>query len=241
MTDSEWSPAVRPGAWAAVDTGLLRHRKLAGLKGRADVLYLACVLHCADDLTDGRVRSSAAARLLAEARARRADFDHLVAAGALEVAEDGDGWTVPGYLEWNPPRAWWDRKRELGRERQKRFREAARRKNTGLEPGGNALGDELRNGLRNAGDVTKDKERSSRALAGQARTQATEEPCLRCGNRFHPTADDQVFCPTCEPSLGAEKTAHKNPHLEGTPAPSQRIPSGGSRTLEQLAALLRDA
>lgn len=229
MDGVNWSPAVRPGAWAAVDVGLLRHRKLAALRGRADVLYLACVLHCADELTDGRVRQHAVRRLLLEARARRVDFNELVAAGLLADAQDGDGWDVVGYLEWNPPRSYWDRKRAQSAQRQQRWREARREAkgpaNRHGSTEGNALQEGGSNALRNAGDVTKDKERSSRALAGQ--------PCPDCGQTIG--RGHLETCPRMPRTVEHEHNGGEPPR----PAPSHGVPSGGSRTLDELIAALR--
>lgn len=235
MDGNEWSPAVRPGAWAAVDTGLLRHRKMAGLRGPAVVLYLACVLHCAEELTDGRVREHAVRRLLLEARARRSDFAQLVDAGLLELDPDGDGWTVGSYLEWNPPRQWWDKKRAQGRERQQRYREANARHKADGQTTRNASPGETSNALRNAGDVTKELQGVSRPLAARARP-PHGGPCPDCGEK--PGYGHLETCPRMPRTVDAELERSDSGEGAGT-APTHVASSGSSRTPEALESLLR--
>lgn len=230
MDEVGWSPAVRPGAWAAVDVGLLRHRKLAGLRGRADVLYLACVLHCAEDLTDGRVRAHAARRLLLDARARRSDWGELVAAGLLEPAADGDGWTVPGYLEWNAPRAWRDHQRALAAQRQQRYREAQARRKADGSSTGNASRNGASNALRDGGKRREEIERSSRPLAARA--------CPECGDTM-PRGVSMEDHRRLRHNVQPVDVEHGGEAPQS--APSHGVPSQPSRTPEALAALLRDA
>lgn len=133
----------RDGPWIALDVGLLRHRKLEEL-GRAAprLLYIACLLHCGDELTDGYVRAGAMPRLLAEAGARRGgracDVTALERAGLLEPVDDG--WMIPSYLDWNPSRAWWEKQRDSAARRTREWRE--RRAGEPGSSDGNAIASE---------------------------------------------------------------------------------------------------
>lgn len=120
---SEWTPR-RDGPWVALDVGLLRNRKLSDISTPAVLLYIACLMHCGDELTDGHVRAGALRWILGEARATRKHLHELERGGLLEPVDGGH--TIPDYLEWNPSRAWWERKREHERERKAEYRRRQR-------------------------------------------------------------------------------------------------------------------
>lgn len=121
---SEWTPR-RDGPWVALDVGLARHRKVEGLSAPAFRLYIVCLCHCGDELTDGAIRPSSVRRLLAEAGTTMRHARELEDAELLKPDKAG-GYTVPGYLDWNPSRAWWERRREYERTRKADYRRRQR-------------------------------------------------------------------------------------------------------------------
>ncbi len=137
---ADWTPSRAGRPWVAVDCGLLRNPKVATLGARAFFLYIAGLCHCADELTDGHIAPRALPRLAAEAqleRPRRA-VTQLVREGLWHPADDG-GWDVNDYLDWNPSRAWFARRRERERERKAEYRARARAPET--EIGSRYVGD----------------------------------------------------------------------------------------------------
>ncbi len=109
--------------WIAIDTAILRNPKLEAVSAKAVLLFIAFLCHCGDELTDGHVRKGSLPRLLAEAGATRRHLGELERVGL--VVRCDDGWRVPGYLDWNPSRAWWVRKRERDARRQREWRAGA--------------------------------------------------------------------------------------------------------------------
>lgn len=123
-----WVPQ-RTGPWIALDCGVLRGKRLRGLPAAAKLLYVACALHCGDELTDGFVADDALPQVFLEAGAGPDDMHALQAKGLARRDESQDGWVLPDFLDWNPPRAWWEHKRDNARERQNRHREKNRAAN----------------------------------------------------------------------------------------------------------------
>lgn len=167
MSDT-WRPR-RDGPWVAVDCGLFRHRKVEGLSAQAFRLLIALWCHCGDELTDGHVSTRAMRRLRVEARSPASALQELYDAGLLE----GHGpWEVPGYLDWNPPRAHVEARRAATRDRVARHRA---HKRTGNGPG---------NGVTNAVSNTTDVQKYVRERVGstgpppgsQSRPGATTRP-----------------------------------------------------------------
>lgn len=120
---SDWRPN-RDGSWAALDVGMLRNRKTRGLTAAQALLYVAGILHCADELTDGEIARNVLPQLRLESRARPSDVAHLVDSG-LWVETPG-GWSVVGYLDWNPPKQWWEGRRKANARRQAEWRDRNR-------------------------------------------------------------------------------------------------------------------
>lgn len=195
MTDPEpWRPN-RTGPWAAVDAGLLRNPKVAALRPPARWLYVAGILHCADELTDGRIARHALPRLLLEAGARRPNIAELEAAGLWEA--EPDGWAVRDYLAWNPPKTHWESQRKRNAEKQSAWRERQRQASTHPD----------RNRLRNPspnGSVPR-LTRRNEVTRGIRTTQDHGEQA-----DSSPYVDPTASCPDC-----GERTGHG--HLETCP------------------------
>ena len=91
--------------WAKVDDRFMRHPKIIAAGRDARDLYLAALLYCSENLTDGHVPAARLRLLAAEA-----DIDspleaveRLVEVGLWE-RRGNDGWQVHDYLEYQPSR-----------------------------------------------------------------------------------------------------------------------------------------
>lgn len=111
----------REGPWVALSCGLLRNRKLRRVSSSARLLYIAGLLHCGDELTDGEIELAALPALLLESGARRPTVSELEDAGLWHELEGG-GWEINGYLDWNLSRADWERNRAANARRQAAYR-----------------------------------------------------------------------------------------------------------------------
>ena len=176
----EWR-ASRSGPWAAVDAGLLRHPKVERLhRAQARLLYLALILHCADELTDGLVSDACLPRLMQSTGARRPDLEALENVGLISRESDENltgicgEWRVNGYLDWNPSRAHWERQREANARRQAEWRDRQREHATRSNASRNAL----RNGLVSG---EREKYESKELSKGPSRT---PRDCPMCGVRL---------------------------------------------------------
>lgn len=115
----------RPGHYGCVSVKILRNSKVKRLTHPAQIaLYIASILHCAEELTDGYIAPEHLPELCLNAQANpRRDPQQLVAQNLWKPSKHG-GYTLPDYLEWNPSRAWWEHKRDQARERKRRQRQA---------------------------------------------------------------------------------------------------------------------
>lgn len=91
--------------WAKIDDRFMRHPKIIAAGRDARDLYLAALLYCSENLTDGHVPAARLRLLAAEA-----DIDspleaaeRLVEVGLWE-RRGNDGWQVHDYLEYQPSR-----------------------------------------------------------------------------------------------------------------------------------------
>lgn len=172
------------GPWIALDCGIGRNPKMEGLKRASSAyLYVLCLAHCGDELTDGVIREAAIPRLLVEAKATRADLAALVDNGLLTRQEDVRTYRIADYLEWNPARSDWQRKREQNAARQQRFRDKHSERN--------ALHDGLGNGSRDAFPQRTTRPRHKEGArepqttiargASSTRSVMSGHPCPHCG------------------------------------------------------------
>ena len=104
--------------WFRLDDGWLMHPKvqIVGHQGRA--LWLAGGLHCAAQLTDGRIEKGIVRVLAAQAEVPVSAAKKLVAAGLW--IDEGDHYQMHDYLDYQPSkeqvankRAGWSRKKQL--------------------------------------------------------------------------------------------------------------------------------
>lgn len=112
--------------WFRLDDTWLMHPKVhaAGLHGRA--LWIAGGLHCAQQLTDGRIDKTLVAVLAAQAGVAAKDARVLVDVGLWE--DGGDHWLMHDWSHYQPSREQVTADRAAAAERQKRARERARDK-----------------------------------------------------------------------------------------------------------------
>lgn len=106
--------------WVKLDDGFFRNPKAraAGKNGRA--LYLAGLCHSSGELTDGRIPKASLPLVAAEAEVPASTARRLVEAGLW--LDDGDGYRVPDFLEFNPSAEKVRAERAAARERMKRRR-----------------------------------------------------------------------------------------------------------------------
>lgn len=200
QADADWRPN-RTGPWAALDAGLLRNAKLERLpRASCGLLYVACVLHCADELTDGFVPAAAMRRLLLAAHAKRPDVVELVASGLLVEREDASGWDVHGYLEWNPPRAYWEHQKARNASKQAAWRERQRAHVEGSNPERNPLRNRSRNRL-----VAGERDETREVLPLNPRALGTNPRAVAARSRA--AAIGTLVCPECGVGAGL--------HVEG--------------------------
>lgn len=104
--------------WLRLDDGILDNRKIAGLSAAGFALYVAAIVHCGRNLTNGFIPEAALPRLLspAEDDAQYArTIRALIAHGLLETCEGG--YRVHDYLKYNPSRRQVLRERAAARQR----------------------------------------------------------------------------------------------------------------------------
>jgi hypothetical protein len=117
--------------WVKLDDTLPNHPKVDRLLERGEPLGLAALglwalalCHCAQQLTDGKISRRALRRL---APLSSVELEHaLVRAGLLDELEDGSGFQIHDYLEFNPSREQVIEQRAADRERQRKWRESRR-------------------------------------------------------------------------------------------------------------------
>ena len=110
--------------WFRLDDTWLMHPKVqaAGLKGRA--LWIAGGLHCAQQLTDGRIDKALVPVLASQAGVAARDARVLVDVGLWE--EEGDHYLMHHWHDYQPSREKVNQDRAAAAERQKRARDKAR-------------------------------------------------------------------------------------------------------------------
>lgn len=114
--------------WTKLDDHFLSNGKIRAIGPEATLLYLAGLLHCARNLTDGRIRRHDLPLIAAEAWTPQATLPALI--HTLETPDDttgaplwdkaDHGWIVHDYLDFNPPADRVKRERLAARERRKR-------------------------------------------------------------------------------------------------------------------------
>lgn len=197
VTVPEWKR--KPGQWAAIDCGLLRNFKVKVLRNPAQrLLYLASILHVADELTDGYISEEALPQLLLEAGCgNRSHVKYLVKAG-LWIPDKHKGWWVRDYLDYNPPKTYWEARREANRTKQADLRERQRAERVTRYVTGDVPGDVT--------DITVRKSKSSLSIASPPTDSTATQPLKPAAQPVRPTdyGEPDMTGPT---TLGGELEA----------------------------------
>lgn len=187
----------RPGQWAAIDCSLFENEAMSALSPSEVLLYVAGILYASRQLTDGRIPAGRQlARLCADAGVDRRSVKALEREG-LWIPHEQGGWTIKGYLKWQPSRAWWEYQRDRNRAKARAWRE---RTVTGHEPVSGP-------GYSPPRDVEVDLELSTRRSRSALRGNATQledehEPTIDEGSS---SALDELLAPaSSSPSSSAD-------------------------------------
>ena len=93
-------------SWVKIDERLSEHPKIVGLSDRAFRVHINALCYCNRNLTDGRIPGGALRSLMGNERLA----GQLVSAGLWE--QNGTGWLVHDYLDFNFSREQVERRRE---------------------------------------------------------------------------------------------------------------------------------
>jgi len=104
--------------WIKIDDSFPDHPKIIGLSDKAFRSHIQALCYCGRFLTDGVITSNALARL-----ADRETIAELLEAGLWRALDGGKGYVIHDYLEHQTSKNQVEHKRELSRERTKRYRE----------------------------------------------------------------------------------------------------------------------
>lgn len=96
-------------SWVRIDDGFATHPKIAELSDRAFRAHVEALCYCAQHLTDGKVPGA-----LARSLGKRS-VDELTGGGLWE--QNGVGYVIHGYLDYNPSREQVEDERRKARER----------------------------------------------------------------------------------------------------------------------------
>jgi hypothetical protein len=83
--------------WLKLDDAFWANPKIVEAGNEAAGAYVRMLSYCAQQLTDGHIKESAA-KVIANQRIRKRLVDH----GLLE--RNGKGWVIPDFLDFNPSR-----------------------------------------------------------------------------------------------------------------------------------------
>lgn len=115
-----------------VDDQFPTHTKVLGLSHRAFRLHVTALCYCAANLTDGLITREALPIVGAISGRGKALTDELERAKLW--VPNAAGWTIHGYLDWNPSKDHVQEKRRVGKEN-------AERRWRGAVPNANGIGD----------------------------------------------------------------------------------------------------
>lgn len=96
--------------WTKLDDAFWSNPKVVAAGNAATGAYARMLSYCGDHNTDGKVEDAPAALI-----ATRGQLAKLEEHGLIE--RNGNGWIVPGYLEFNPSKAQVEKERVRARER----------------------------------------------------------------------------------------------------------------------------
>lgn len=100
-------------SWFKLDDGFAHHPKVTQAGNAPTGLFVRCGTYCARYETDGRVSFQIAREL-----GSRREIDALLESGLW--VENGSGFLMPDYLEYNPSKAEQHAKRTADRDRKRR-------------------------------------------------------------------------------------------------------------------------
>jgi hypothetical protein len=108
-------------AWLRIDDRVRTHPKIAEAGPAAAWLWFCGVCYCREHLTDGVIHKSVLASLAMNLTQPVKHAERLVAVGLWHETDNGNGYTVHDFLDWNPSRAEVEtaRKADLERKRNK--------------------------------------------------------------------------------------------------------------------------
>jgi len=111
-------------AWVRLDDGFFGHPKAQAIGQRGRELYLSALCWSSQNLTDGHVPATAWRRIGADAGVKPGSVRSLVGTlvGAGLLHENGDGWVIHDFLDYNRSRSAVLAEREAARKRQARHR-----------------------------------------------------------------------------------------------------------------------
>lgn len=101
--------------WTKLDDGFWSHPKIDSVGNEAVGAYTRMLSYCGQQLTDGKVPASVARYIT-----RRPILNRLADAGL--VTENGSGWLIPDYLDFNPSADQVKLDRKRARERMRKVR-----------------------------------------------------------------------------------------------------------------------
>lgn len=101
-----------------MDDNFADHPKVDGLSDGAFRLHVSAMCYAAKHKTDGAIPPERIPRLMP--RFKQTYVTELIKAG-LWVQHD-DGQRIHDYLDWNKSRAWWEKEKKEGAERQRKSR-----------------------------------------------------------------------------------------------------------------------
>lgn len=119
--------------WVRLDEHFPEHRKILAVGGDAAWLHVCALAYAARNLTDGHIPAAALTRL-SDRRNPSTLASRLVDVGIWHPSPDGDGWQIHDFLDYQPSAAKVRETRDAAAERQRRAREAAAARRSGVTP-----------------------------------------------------------------------------------------------------------
>jgi hypothetical protein len=107
-------------AWLRIDDRVRTHPKIAEAGPAAAWLWFCGICYCREHLTDGVIPRSVVSSLAMNLPLPLKHAERLVAVGLWHETENGNGYTVHDFLDWNPSRADVDANRKADLERKRK-------------------------------------------------------------------------------------------------------------------------
>lgn len=135
--------------WLRLEEGFAENSKVEALSDRAFRLHVTALCHCARNLTDGllSVKAVKVCGILAGNSRPMRNVQELVDVGLWH--EEGDGWAINDFTQYNPSSDEVKQRRKANSERQKKWRESHRDDVTGKFQS-DTVHDAVSNALHNA-------------------------------------------------------------------------------------------